>query len=225
MNNDITISINQDTQVDLDFSIHQEYPIDIEVKQESNVSDIDVVVQQGTGLQNVVHSDDFTGAGTIQSPLGLSDDFKEVVESKVDKTTDPSKVYGTDSQGNQTTYDASSFGQVDDVLVNGVSVVENKIAQVTVPTKVSQLENDEQYLRPGNNVSELVNDAHYLTSYTHEQGEASKIWTVVHNLNRYPSVTVVDSAGTEVSNSVSYINSNTCEIKFNSEFKGTAYLN
>lgn len=37
-------------------------------------------------------------------------------------------------------------GKVDDVLVNGTSVVSNKIASVTVPTAVSQLTNDTGYL-------------------------------------------------------------------------------
>lgn len=49
-------------------------------------------------------------------------------QSKVDKVNIANKVYGTDAQGNQTTYDKGSFGQVDDVQVNGVSVVTNKIA-------------------------------------------------------------------------------------------------
>lgn len=36
-------------------------------------------------------------------------------------------------------------GKIDDVLVNGESVVENKIANVEVPTKLSELENDSDY--------------------------------------------------------------------------------
>lgn len=56
------------------------------------------------------------------------------LEDKLDKTSDTSVVYGTDAQGDQTTYAVSSFGAVDDVQVNGVSVVSNKIASVTVPT-------------------------------------------------------------------------------------------
>lgn len=66
-------------------------------------------------------------------------------DNKVTKTTAGSKVYGTDNAGAQTTYDVNSFGQVDDVKVNNVSVVTNKIANVTVPTKVSDLTNDAGY--------------------------------------------------------------------------------
>ena len=49
---------------------------------------------------------------------------------KVDKVSTANRVYGTDSNGDQTTYDANSFGQVDDVQVGGVSVVQNKIASL-----------------------------------------------------------------------------------------------
>ena len=40
---------------------------------------------------------------------------------------------------------SSQFGKVDDVLVNGTSVVINKQASITMPTKVSELDNDEQF--------------------------------------------------------------------------------
>lgn len=64
-----------------------------------------------------------------------------------------------------------------------------------------------------------------VATYTHEQGESASVWNVVHNLNKHPSVTVVDSAGTVVECSVTYIDSNECELNFNAAFKGTAYLN
>ena len=50
------------------------------------------------------------------------------LSGKVDKTTTANKVYGTDANGDQTTYDKNSFGQVDDVTVGGTSVVTNKVA-------------------------------------------------------------------------------------------------
>ena len=53
--------------------------------------------------------------------------------NKVDKLSTANIVYGTDSQGNQTSYAVNSFGAVDDVQVNGVSVVSNKVAAVSVP--------------------------------------------------------------------------------------------
>jgi hypothetical protein len=50
------------------------------------------------------------------------------------------------------------------------------------------------------------------------------VWTVVHNLNTFPLVTVVDSANTTVLGDVSYLDLNTLQIAFNSAFSGTAYI-
>lgn len=41
--------------------------------------------------------------------------------------------------------DSSQFGKVDDVKVNGTSVVSNKEANITIPEKVSDLQNDADY--------------------------------------------------------------------------------
>lgn len=62
-------------------------------------------------------------------------------------------------------------------------------------------------------------------TYVFEQGESASTWYITHNLNKYPSVTVVDSALTTIDCEVIYINSNECELRFNAAFKGTAYLN
>ena len=62
-------------------------------------------------------------------------------------------------------------------------------------------------------------------NYVHEQGVSSDLWTIQHNLNKKPSVTVVDSGDTIVTGLVTYIDDNNIQIRFNSAFKGTAYLN
>lgn len=61
--------------------------------------------------------------------------------------------------------------------------------------------------------------------YVHEQGTASATWTVNHNLNCYPSVTVVDTANTVVVGEVQYTNTNSLTITFNAAVKGKAYIN
>lgn len=63
------------------------------------------------------------------------------------------------------------------------------------------------------------------TFYTHNQIAASSKWTITHNLNRFPSVTVVDSAGSVVVGEVNYISSNIIDITFQGAFSGKAYLN
>lgn len=50
-------------------------------------------------------------------------------------------------------------------------------------------------------------------------------WTITHNLDKFPSVEVVDSAGTVVIGNVSYINNNQIELEFSFQFSGKAYLN
>lgn len=63
------------------------------------------------------------------------------------------------------------------------------------------------------------------THYVHEQGIASDVWIINHNLNKKPSITIVDSADNVVEGAEKYIDNNTIEIYFNGAFKGKAYLN
>ena len=56
-------------------------------------------------------------------------------DTKLDKTSDVNKVYGTDSQGNQIVYDIDSFGKVDDIKINDISIVSDKIANLGTMAK------------------------------------------------------------------------------------------
>lgn len=62
-------------------------------------------------------------------------------------------------------------------------------------------------------------------TYVHIQSSAASVWIVTHNLNKYPSVTVVDSAGSVVVGEVVYNNTNKVTITFIGSFSGKAYLN
>lgn len=59
----------------------------------------------------------------------------------------------------------------------------------------------------------------------YEQVIPSDTWTVTHNLNKFPSVTVVDSAGSWVIGAVAYVDLNTVRITFSSSFSGRAFFN
>ena len=50
-------------------------------------------------------------------------------------------------------------------------------------------------------------------------------WVITHNLGRFPSVTTVDSAGSEINGAITYDNENTITVVFNSATSGNAYLN
>ena len=62
-------------------------------------------------------------------------------------------------------------------------------------------------------------------TFVHEQGVASAVWTVQHNLNKRPSVNVVDSAGNEIVAEVIYDTNNSLTIRMKGASKGFAYLN
>lgn len=62
-------------------------------------------------------------------------------------------------------------------------------------------------------------------TYIHEQAVASAVWEINHNLGRYPSITVVDSAGDVVQCDPKYIDENNVRLDFTAEFGGKAYLN
>lgn len=61
--------------------------------------------------------------------------------------------------------------------------------------------------------------------YIHDQIAFSKDWTITHNLDKYPSVTIVDSALSVVVGEVQYINTSQVVLHFTAEFAGKAYLN
>lgn len=57
-----------------------------------------------------------------------------------------------------------------------------------------------------------------------DQASASTTWLINHNLGFYPSITVVDSAGTVVEGNYSYPNATTIIANFSNAFSGKAYL-
>lgn len=65
------------------------------------------------------------------------------------------------------------------------------------------------------------NDAHFV----YNQVTPSSQWDVTHNLNKKPSVTVVDSADSVVIGDVQYINNNQVRLTFVGAFSGKAYFN
>ena len=62
-------------------------------------------------------------------------------------------------------------------------------------------------------------------SFIFEQGIASDTWIINHNLGKYPSVSLVDSAGTQFDADVEYNDENTCTVRMNGATTGKAFLN
>lgn len=97
----------------------------------------------------------------------------------------------------------------DNVLV---ALLDNNVSQGMI------LENLTRKTIPEQNNS---SDAHY----THNQITAESVWNIKHDLNKYPSVTTIDSAGSLVIGKINYVSSNEIKLTFSAAFSGTAYLN
>lgn len=60
------------------------------------------------------------------------------------------------------------------------------------------------------------------SSYRHVQGTASAVWTVNHDLGRFPAVTVTDTDGKEVEGDVVHNSINSLTVTFSAAFSGEA---
>lgn len=63
------------------------------------------------------------------------------------------------------------------------------------------------------------------SNYVHDQTVASDLWSIQHDLGKYPSVTIVDSAGDECEGSINYVSLNLLTVSFSSAFSGRAFVN
>jgi hypothetical protein len=62
-------------------------------------------------------------------------------------------------------------------------------------------------------------------TFVYNQGTPSAVWTIQHNLGKFPSVTAVNSSNIQGFGEVQYIDSNNLTITFSAGFSGKAYLN
>ncbi len=62
-------------------------------------------------------------------------------------------------------------------------------------------------------------------TFVYSQAVPATTWTVQHGLNKFPSITVVDSAKTVVVGDYTYVNNNKVTLEFSAPFAGKAYLN
>ena len=62
-------------------------------------------------------------------------------------------------------------------------------------------------------------------NYVHLQNSPESTWTITHNLNKRPAVTVVDSAEEIVFGEVEYNSDNQVTLTFAGAFSGKAYFN
>ncbi len=106
-----------------------------------------------------------------------------------------------------------NIGVLDAVLTGlDTSVGGEVVSQDTILIAIGKLENKVTVLEE-------------TSTFTWPQTTPLAIWTISHPLNKYPSVSIVDSAGTLVEGNVEYPSISQVIIMFSSAFSGTAILN
>jgi len=91
--------------------------------------------------------------------------------------------------------------------------------QITASLSATGTPDNTKFLR-GDNVWARANE-----TYTFVQAGASAVWTVQHNLDKFPSVTMVLSTGQKGYGDIVYIDENNLTITFASAESGKAYMN
>ena len=83
------------------------------------------------------------------------------------------------------------------------------------------------YNQPSINGQKLIGDTTIIEdkTFVYEQNLPSSVWNVKHDLGKFPAVSVVDSAGTEVVGAIDYIDENNVTLTFVGAFSGKAFFN
>lgn len=113
-------------------------------------------------------------------------------------------------------YEGENFIELEstsiDALKGRMSAAENQISTNVSDIKTLQRTVEELDLKTDKN-------------FVFKQNVPASTWTVVHNLGKFPSITVVDSAGTVVVGEIVLQTTEQAVISFNAAFGGKAYCN
>lgn len=106
----------------------------------------------------------------------LEQNVQDIINSlntKVEQTTEINKVYGTDESGNQTTFNKDDLNKINDVQVDGVSILNNKVANIDIQsiktdynTKIDNLTQtvDTNKTNTDNSITEINNTLNDLSN-------------------------------------------------------------
>jgi hypothetical protein len=139
----------------------------------------------------------------------VKDTYDSLLKIKDNDSLTGSRKKITDGLGNETPLSISN--------AEVVSTVNVEASGFKTPTGTST----EYLMADGTTSGAITGDL----TYYHNQGVPSSVWTVNHNMNKFPSVVAVDSAASIVIGEVEYTTLNTITITFNSAFSGDAHLN
>lgn len=129
-------------------------------------------------------------------------DIKKIHSQKQGKT---GKIY-IDFQGNR--YIGLSNGYLR-VVSENLKTIENEINNLSINVEEITL-TDRQ--------NQIIN------GFIFEQTTPATTWDVAHNLDKFPSIMVVDTGNNEVLGCTKYIDKNNIQITFGFPFTGKAYL-
>lgn len=100
---------------------------------------------------------------------------------------------------------------------------------LTLKTLASQQINDSAVsgttIKDALETLEILNASSGDKNYIHNQIAPNNVWTITHNLGKFPSVTISDSTDRIVIGDIHFINNNEIQIFFKGAFSGKAYLN
>lgn len=109
-------------------------------------------------------------------------------------------------------------GVIEVKIQNGYELEELHNVSITSPQ-------DDQVLVYDAGTNLWVNQTQPAETFVFVQGSPSNTWNIAHTLNKYPSVSIVDSANNEVDGDVNYVDQNNITLTFASAFSGKAFLN
>lgn len=164
--------------------------------------------------------------------------LREVLEAKLEaKDIKAGDNITLEKNGNEITINASGGGS-EVTLIDNLNIttpgqgaldarqgnvlkgmIPNVVDDVTSTSTTAALSANQGYIL-NNLINEKQDKNFYFTQTT-----ASNTWVITHNLNKYPSATIIDSAGTEVVGNITYNSLNQITITFSGAFKGSATLN
>lgn len=105
------------------------------------------------------------------------------------------------------------------VVVKGTTTIEERGIYLCVDNQ--NLGSASSWEKVGGSLDDVESDK----TYVHNQSTNSTEWVINHNLNKLPSITVLDSAENTVIGNVEYLDNNNVKITFNFPFSGKATLN
>lgn len=123
------------------------------------------------------------------------------------------------------TYEASGF-KLEATFGNNIPTLIDKVkAAIDKPMieTPKEYKNDDRYYTKSE-VDVKVNEGNAST-FVFTQTAPAATWLITHNMQKYPSVTIVDSSGNAVMGEVTYISSNQVKLTFTAPFSGNAYFN